>query len=294
MVSRHRPIDSPPAGLQHGRSDLPRAFTLIEVLVVVAIMALLITILLPSLKRARQQAQKAACASNLHQMGMGMVFYTETFRRYPAHHTLSGYAVWPVRLLPFIGSPNARRIAGPAAAEVYWCPSAPERSRWDGKKKLRTNNKFGAPVADEHRSFAYGYNDWGQWERASDRYPLLGLGAWEVSPNDTGNLAKQGVPPSRVERPAEMFAIADSDTDEENIEKYQGWDNWDTTIDPYEKEEWPGDRHLKTANVLCVDAHVESILREKMVVDGIKKNIRMLQRWNNDFRYWKDATTLGP
>ncbi|MFQ5806760.1 MAG: type II secretion system protein [Phycisphaerae bacterium] len=52
------------------------AFTLIELLVVVAIIALLISILLPSLQRARQQANSAVCLSNLRTMGQAVVAYT--------------------------------------------------------------------------------------------------------------------------------------------------------------------------------------------------------------------------
>ncbi len=50
-------------------------FTLIEVLVVVAIIALLVAILLPSLAAAREQARAAQCLSNLKQMGTGLIMY---------------------------------------------------------------------------------------------------------------------------------------------------------------------------------------------------------------------------
>jgi prepilin-type N-terminal cleavage/methylation domain-containing protein/prepilin-type processing-associated H-X9-DG protein len=58
------------------RSRRATGFTLIEVLVVVAIIALLISILLPSLKRAREQARTAVCSANLRTVGQALALYT--------------------------------------------------------------------------------------------------------------------------------------------------------------------------------------------------------------------------
>ena len=54
-----------------------RAFTLVELLVVISIIALLVSILLPSLKKARDQAKDTLCKANLHQLGLAVQYYVQ-------------------------------------------------------------------------------------------------------------------------------------------------------------------------------------------------------------------------
>ena len=79
------------------------AFTLVELLVVIGIIALLISILLPSLNAARRQAMAVKCLSNLRTLGQAMVMYTSENRQTYPQPATNGKITVPNGTTNFVG-----------------------------------------------------------------------------------------------------------------------------------------------------------------------------------------------
>jgi len=109
-------------------------FTLIELLVVIAIIAILAAILFPVFARARENARRASCLSNLKQLGLGIMQYTQDYDEklprsansyttalpFPSDPTQSGTThLWWHMIFPYVKS-----------TQIFICPSTPET--WNG------------------------------------------------------------------------------------------------------------------------------------------------------------------
>ena len=88
-------------------------FTLVELLVVMAVIAILAAMLLPVLSRAKEQGYNAVCKGNLRQMGIALANYTGEHQCYPffeylvnAHPPLANgnLVLWPDELEPYSGA----------------------------------------------------------------------------------------------------------------------------------------------------------------------------------------------
>ena len=88
-----------------------RAFTLIEMLVVIAIIAVLIGLLLPAVQKVREAVSRIKCANNLHQLGLAVQSYHDAYHVLPAARD-----PWPspysaqAHLLPFVEQANLQNI----------------------------------------------------------------------------------------------------------------------------------------------------------------------------------------
>ncbi len=265
------------------------AFTLIELLVVVAIIALLISILLPSLKKARDQAKAAVCLNNLKQIGTAMEPYKhENGGYFPGDHLQDariGVFTWVARLWRHHLGQNR---------DVFNCASVEDFVRWkkitekNGHVPQPTHIQHAVPVGYDHDEwplmgdrffgveeyFSYGYNGYGGKHFAFPGAPM-GLGGhikaeWNANrPPESNEHEQWETNEKEVLRPSDMIAITDAEAN----------GGWDATVSPEDRGSLPGGRHNRGANVLFADSHAVPISFERLVNDDEGER----RRWNRDW-----------
>ena len=161
------------AQLDRGLKRSKFGFTLIELLVVIAIIAILASILFPVFARAREQARKAACQSNLKQLGLAMMQYVQDFdETYPvAQFDASPTRYWYQVIEPYVKS-----------TQVFVCPTAGQIRRVDGTDTVQHSGGYGyniggtqlAPTpAPNVRRNGFGYRtSGGNWWTPTGTGPL--------------------------------------------------------------------------------------------------------------------------
>jgi prepilin-type N-terminal cleavage/methylation domain-containing protein/prepilin-type processing-associated H-X9-DG protein len=252
-----------------------RAFTLVELLIVIGILAVLISIVLPALGVARRHANAVKCMANLRTLGQALALYSQDTAYYPtalATNGSNGYAVavWPTKLRHYFHG----------GRQAFRCPERDERFEWSAAEPINAAGvapadftgygyEVGEPLlALSLNLFSYGYNGAGtsDWTSA----PGLGMG--------------REVKAALVRAPSDMIAIADS-------HGADGPGHYNLILVPFVGSEGPpGTIHFGGPNVLFCDGHVQRYSVADIVLpsdpnlsDPNQKRIAMM--WNRNHSY---------
>ncbi len=121
-----------------------RAFTLVELLTVIAILAFLAVLIVPQARRMQDSARQGKCLSNLKQIGVAVILYVNDHNgEFP--HLVTGdpaaptthSSVWSWDLDPYIPHPRSNPAGAsdpcpPVRDNVFFCPAAKKERSWFG------------------------------------------------------------------------------------------------------------------------------------------------------------------
>lgn len=208
-----------------------KKFTLIELLVVVAIIGILASLLLPSLRNARLAAMVAVCTSNQKQIGIAIVSYTGT-----------NDEIWP-----FSPQVSAEEVGATipdnskVPAEVIWfdagesielfvCPTDPEPEVFTWWAYGTNDRQY---FLNENARHSYMFNEWATWLRARFQDKVFRVG--------------------EMEDPAKWPQM----TDGEHAVSSQNWNRCDPSrVGNYGVMDWWHPR--EKVNILLGDGHIEN------------------------------------
>jgi prepilin-type processing-associated H-X9-DG protein/prepilin-type N-terminal cleavage/methylation domain-containing protein len=247
-------------GRNVGRSG--GGFTLVELLVVVALIGILAGLLLPGLAQGKAKAQSVKCRNNLRQMGLAVRMYVDDGQYYPYF---------------------CRHNPGDVPRYLYEVVSAYSGIPWTNRS-AQCPGYSGQPFRSGYRGLSYAYNACGPSGDLARIPDSLGLGGWDT--NFTTSRFIPPIPESRVKVPSEMYVLAASfGMLAPGTREWAGLGlMWPWMVVPGYFPGWSGGQpfqkptqHGKNCNVLYCDGHVAPLL----TVDLYNPH-KTAQNWSSD------------
>ena len=231
------------------RVSYQRAFTLIELLVVIAIIAILAAILFPAFARARENARRTSCQSNLKQIGLGLLQYTQDYDETmpmvwsgvdSGPSTATDRYKWMDAIFPYVKS-----------EQLFVCPSASNQVY-----RVRDGSNFGSYVCNR-------------------MYGTAGDGA---DPPMSSAAPPNQILVAKIGQPATTIWVVDGGHDNSGGGSPMGYDLYTTVVSATDPTLVVGsprvlrdsysnqivERHLDTLNALFCDGHVKSQKLDKI------------------------------